>query len=213
MRIAIIVVLLIMSMGLGLQAQPGLYVSYQNLEAPYWNLLNPKGPSFFQHGFGAGVQYRIPLSKGSFGFIPGLNYAFFQQKPTGSSLNEAHLFQLRAGLRVFPMEFLLSCDCPAYRRGLFAEGFVGWSRWNFRHQEVDVQLEDATNAPLVGLGAGFFLPYGKHITLAPVFRYSFYPSVKWEGLNALRNPDTDPYFREETFLRQMSFEIHILFDH
>lgn len=210
MRAAFLIILLVLSAGI--KAQPGLYASYQNLEAPYWNLLNPNGPSFIQHGFGAGFQYRIPLSKGSFSFVPGFNYAFFQQQTSLTGKNEAHLFQLRSSLRVFPMEFLLNCDCPAYKEGLFVEAFAGWSRWDFTHQEVDVQIEDVANAPLVGMGAGFYLPYGKHFTLAPVFRYGFYPSVTWEGLNALRTPETDPFFREETFLRQMSFEIHLLFN-
>ena len=209
MRTAFLILLLVLSAGM--KAQPGLYASYQNLEAPYWNLLNPNGPSFVQHGFGAGVQYRIPLSKGVFSVIPGFNYAFFQQQTSPTGKNQAHLFQVRSSLRLFPMEFLLNCDCPAYKASVFAEAFAGWSRWDFMHQEVDVQIEDVDNAPLVGIGAGFNLSYGPHFTLTPIFRYTFYPSVTWEGLNALRTPGTDPFFREETFLRQISFEIHLLF--
>jgi hypothetical protein len=204
--------ILILCLSTGIAAQPGLYASYQNIEAPYWNLLNPSGPSFIQHGFGAGVHYQIPFSKVSFVFIPGLNYSFFQKRISESGHNQAHMLQLRAALRVFPIEFFLNCDCPSLKKGLFFEGFTGWSRWDFMHQEFDIHLEGKSNAALTGLGAGFTLSYGKHLTVAPLFRYTFYPSITWEGLSAIRNPDTDPFFREETFLRQMSFEIHILFN-
>ena len=139
-----VLVLFLFSLSIGLSAQPGLYASYQNLETPYWNLLDPTGPRFMQHGFGAGVQYRIPLSKGSFAFIPGLSYAFFQKHTSESGRTQAHLLQLRAALRIFPMEFLLNCDCPSYKKGVFVDGFAGWSRWDLMHQEFDVLLEDIT---------------------------------------------------------------------
>ena len=195
-----------------LYAQPGLYASYQNLEAPYWNLLDPAGPRFFQNGFAAGVQYRIPLAKGSFSFLPSAGYGFYHQIASENGQNRANFFQLRGSIRVFPIEFLFDCDCPGIKKGFFAEGFAGWSRWDLVHKEADVQLADIANAPLLGLSAGMMLPYGKHLIISPVFRYTYYPSVTWQGLNTLRTPGTDPFFREETFFRQMSFEIHLFFE-
>jgi len=194
---------------ISLTAQPGLYVAYLNLETPYWNLLDTGGPRFFQHGFGVGAGYRIPFSNGGLAFLPEAGYESFRQATSDVGHNQAQQIHLRAGLQVFPMQFLLNCDCPGLKNGLFAEGFAGWSRWDLAHNEADVQVADVAGAPFFGLNAGIRLPYGKSIVIAPVFRYTFFPSVTWEGLNTLRNPDTDPFFREESFLRQMSFEVHL----
>ncbi|MBK6622402.1 MAG: hypothetical protein IPH04_09315 [Saprospirales bacterium] len=210
MRKVLLFSLLIFSASL--KAQPGLFVSYHNLESSYWNLIDPSGPRFFQHGFGAGFQYRIPFYGNSFAFLPSLGYGYFEQMTSENGLNKAHYLQLRGGIRAFPMEFLLDCDCPVYKKGVFAEAFLGWSRWDLVHKEADVQVADVANAPLMGLGAGVLIPFGKHVVISPIFRYTYYPSVTWEGLNTLKNPNTDPFFREETFFRQMSFEIHVQFE-
>lgn len=194
-----------------LLAQPGMSVSYQNMEAAYWNLLEPEGPTFFKSGFGAGIHYRIPISKGSMLFVPGISYNYFEKLTSETGQNQAHQLQLRAAFRIFPMDIFLNCDCPTYRKGLFAEVFAGWSRWDLAHREIDIRIDDVAFSPLLGLAAGFSIPYGPNVIVSPSFRYTFFPSVTWEGLGALRNPDTDPYFREETFIRQMSFEIHVLF--
>lgn len=195
----------------GLTAQPGAFASLQNLEAPYWNLLDTKGPKFLNNGFGAGAHYRIPISKGSFSFSPGFRYGYYKQSASETGQNIAHALQLTGSFRVFPMEFLLNCDCPSHKKGVFAEGFAGWSRWHFLHKGIDTRIEAAAGGLVAGFAAGIQFPYSERLILNPVFRYSYYPSITWQGLNALRNPDTAPFFREETFLRQMSFEIHILF--
>jgi hypothetical protein len=207
----LVVLLIAALMCASLKAQPGFYAAMHNLEAPYWNLLDPMGSRFLNNGFGAGAQYRIPLSEGIFSFLPGFHYGYFQQQSSLEGRNQAHIIQLSGSFRIHPMEFFLNCDCPSYKRGLFAEGFAGWSRWDFLHKELDVRIEDSASGLVAGFAAGMQIPYGERFSITPVFRYSHYPSITWQGLNALRNPDSGPFFREETFLRQMSFEIHILF--
>lgn len=193
-------------------AQPGAYISTISTEAPYWGHLGTSNASF-NGGFGGGVEYVFPLWKGSALLTPGISYARFQGLTRrGGGLNKAHQFSLRAGLRFFPLDWVLPCDCQVYKKGLLAEGFAGWSQWNLSHQEKNTLVEDVSPAFFMGLAGGFSISMARGIRFVPMFRYTFSPSVTWEGLEDLIDPFGLPYnIREETFIRQMSFEIHVLF--
>lgn len=105
-----------------LHTQPGLYASYQNLEAPYWNLLDPAGPRFFQKRVRRRGPIPYPSGQGKF-FLPSQRgVRFFSSITSEKGQNRANFFQLRGSIRVFPIEFLFDCDCPGIKKGFFAEG-------------------------------------------------------------------------------------------
>ena len=196
---------------LSLRAQPGAYVGAMSMDAPYWGFLGQMNASF-NGGFGGGVHYGIPLWQGNAILSPGLGYAHFMGATRwGNGRNEAHQLLVRGSFRFFPLEWLLPCECQVYKKGILAEGSAGWSRWSLSHQNTAARLEDVAHSGFYGFAGGFSIPFGNKMTFTPLFRYTIFPSVTWDGLNAVRDPQRDPYSREETFIRQMSFEIHFLF--
>lgn len=196
-----------------LGAQPGAFISTLSTDARYWAPLGTHN-AIFNGGFGGGAEYVIPLWEGNALLAPSITYARFQRMTrSGGGNNLAHQLSFRSGLRFFPLEWILPCECQAVKKGLLAEGFGGWSRWYLSHQEQNILVKDVSPAFFMGLAGGFSISMSKGIRFMPMFRYSFFPAVTWEGLDDLIDPfyGTPYNIREETFIRQMSFEIHVLF--
>ena len=193
--------------------QVDLSYGFRHLDAPFWDLLLGKDETLFKNGYSVGAGVQLFRSSERWRLVPSASFSEFRREPMrvrGGSQTHARILQLRAPLRWYPMSYFDHCNCPPFNNGFFLEGSLNWNRFDLSFREPDMHAADRAEAFGWGFGAGLELAYADWLIITPQFLFQGIPSIRWEGLGNMRDPQTDYFFREETFVRKMGFEIHVL---
>jgi hypothetical protein len=207
-----LVMLIVFLVPLTAGAQINFFAGYQQLEAPFWDLLRGPSGTLLKNGFTLGSDYHLRITKGELYLLPRVQYSRFNAQHQ-DGLNESEIrsriLQLQIPLEVYPLAYFLSCDCPEIKNGVFFQGAVGVSRFALQYSDSEYDLFTIQSSPSLGWAMGINLSYLDWISISPQFHFTHHPSVSWNGLEVLRTSSTDFFFREETFLNQTSFELHL----
>lgn len=185
------------------QAQFGINGAYARANAGDWEQLVAAewgdGPSFYQNGWKAGVDYWFRLKKVRLEFLPEVGYGRWEAQKEAETFETSTIyFQLNANL--YPFNFLDDCDCPTFskqdpflKKSFFLQLSPSVQRMTHRYAPVNNEIYEVADwAYGLGLGAGVDLGVSDLLTLTPFVRYSVLWQVEWEEFRAL------PLFEQQT---------------
>lgn len=186
------------------QAQWGLMINYSVNQTKNWQLGdNPDGSfqerSILGSGFSASLDYRIRIPRTRVELLPALGVGNASRTFTDypNAFSEAPLeFSLRyAGLNlpihIYFLDLDGDCDCPTFSRqgpslkkGLFLMVSAGINYLDLSLSNYTANIDQRSWAGNFGLGLGVDLGLSKRLTLSPLFRAVYSPSVRWDKLVA-----------------------------
>lgn len=186
------------------QAQWGLMVNYSVNQAENWQLGdNPDGSfqqrSILGRGFSASLDYRIRIPRTRVELLPALGVGnasrTFTQYPNAFSAEPLEFSVRYLGFNLPAHIYFLDldgdCDCPTFSRqgpslkkGLFLMVSAGINYLDLSLSNYAENIDQRSWAGNFGLGLGVDLGLSKRLTLSPLFRAVYSPSVHWEKLVA-----------------------------
>ncbi|MEO1713940.1 MAG: hypothetical protein AAFU60_11475 [Bacteroidota bacterium] len=192
--------------------QIGWSGAYQNFEAPSWNLSQGPEGVLLKNGSQWGLSYHWPTPYRPVRMVTRGYYAAFQQRSNPQQATvRSQSFSFSGGLKVSPLLFLLNCDCQDLKKGLFIGAEINYSSFLLEYKLPRFGISDRANAVAWEGNLGFQFNYGDHIYIFPTFVFQYYPEIRWEGLEQIRTPESDYFFREESFLRLIGFRLEFVY--
>lgn len=142
-----------------------------------------------ENGWSAGIDYWFRLKNKRIEFLPELNYASFTNDYTMDLRSQSDVYSFFFNTNFYLWDFNGDCDCPTFskqgptlEKGLFVQLSPGVSYWKLAYGNKDAPfLEDESAAFSIGAGAGFDIGITDLITLTPIVRLRYYPSVDSES--------------------------------
>lgn len=194
-----------------LSAQYGFSIGYKILNASNWenlinnyNIDNPgEGISPLRSGTAFGVDRWFRLKNYRIEFTPQLMYSRFVlnwRDLQGIDFDmSANSYSLLFNTSFYALDMEGDCNCPTFSKdgNLFSKGFffqvspeIYYMHNRFRQDGKKTRSNGFGVG--IGIGAGLDIGLSDFMTLTPMVRYSYYPSVEWKDLNVLLSGDTAP---------------------
>lgn len=197
-RSTYLILLALVCVAFSAQAQFGLAGYYLSNQAENWAYVagaDNGSDEIPGSGWQASVDYWFRLENKRIEFLPTLAYSQSTAElytpssvqPAYSTLTTQASFFFHTNFYLF--DFSGDCDCPTFskegptlKKGFFVQVSPGVSYFGFDLADYPIDLKDAHVAPGIGLALGMDLGISDLITLTPILRATYYPSVTWEEL-------------------------------
>jgi len=199
------------------EAQIGVKLAYQNMDAPYWNLFTDPPNTFIKNGYALGLNYSIVGKNEQFVFLPGVQYSRF---------NKAHFqnriigfFQIESLDIEFGSNIYFVKIAKAYTGNhissnldnIFLQFTPAISRIKMEFI-ADDRLDRVYDISLSGrIGLGFDLYLSKNLKVSPSFSYTSQSPILWLGLADYNPTNHHPFFKEESPIKKLSFALRMEF--
>jgi hypothetical protein len=184
------------------QAQWGLMVNYSNNQAENWKLGdNPDGSfqerSILGQGYSASLDYRLRIPRTRIEFLPALGMGraarTFTESPNSRIAPPLEFSVRYAGfnlpVHIYFLDLDGDCDCPTFSRqgpslkkGLFLMISAGINYLDLSLENQTANIDQGSWAGNLGVGLGLDLGLNKRLTISPLLRGIYSPSVRWEKL-------------------------------
>ncbi len=184
------------------QAQWGLMVNYSNNQAQNWQLGdNPDGSfqerSILGRGFSTSLDYRLRIPRTRVELLPALGIGqaarIFTESPNSLIAPPLEFSVRYAGfnlpVHIYFLDLDGDCDCPTFSRqgpglkkGLFLMVSAGINYFDLSLKNYPANIDQRSWVGNVGIGLGLDLGLSKRLTISPLFRAIYSPSVRWDKL-------------------------------
>lgn len=202
MRILFLAFALLLTVTTFSQAQWGLMINYSSNQTENWKLGdNPDGSfrerSILGEGFSASIDYRLRIPRTRVELLPALGIGYssrtFTEYPNASVAAPLEFSVRYTGfnlpVHIYFLDMDGDCDCPTFSRqgpslkkGLFLMVSAGINYLDLSLENYPENIDQRSWAGNFGLGLGLDLGVSKQLTISPLFRAIYSPSVHWDKL-------------------------------
>lgn len=175
---------------------------------------------FHRNGFAVGLEYWFRLKKYRVEFFPGIWYNHRQEYTVdvlslpdqGDFIHASNYFSLQLATTFYPLDFEGDCNCPTFskqgnliKKGFFLQVVPELGLFNGTTNTVTIAgpVETTSSSYLfaMGIGAGLDIGITDLITISPIFRLTYYPSVDWEDFSAGGELGTSSFLAKQFGIR------------
>lgn len=186
-----ILILALSCINIGLSAQYGLRITYNNNTASEWNSffsgIERSDVRVFNQSFSLVADYWLRLPNKRIEFYP---YISFHQASSTLNISDVNLGirQFGSGIiaHIYFLDFLGDCDCPTFskegnavKKGLFLLLNAGV---DYTQKSVDKVYNDGNLDFKIAAGLGFDIGLNDFITLSPFAQMTYYPDISWHDM-------------------------------
>jgi hypothetical protein len=170
-------------------AQIGVSGSYKWMQAPDWSDYfdgelgtNP----YPQPSWNFGVDYWFRLKNKRVEFLPEVSYEKHKYL-FGNGWVRSTFYSLAFNVNLYPFDFDGDCNCPTWSKDgdFFSKGFfiqvspgLSWLTNQFTNKPISVNNDEGF-VFFIGAGVGFDIGVSDVLTVSPMARFSYAPSVEW----------------------------------
>lgn len=178
--------------------QFSIQAGYLNMAPNDWEQVTEE--DFHKSGYTVGLEYWFRLKNYRLEFYPGVwfNYRSPQtieaiwQTDVYETKFESNYWSLQFATTFYPLDFEGDCNCPTFSKqgNLIKKGFfiqivpeLGIFNANTHTNShlVETNTEGQNVYFAIGAGAGLDIGITDLLTITPIFKLSYYPSVSWEN--------------------------------
>ena len=182
-------VLFLISLFSTANAQIGVSAGYKIMPATEWSEAFAANPSAF-NGLEVAVDYWFRLKNKRIEFLPELSYERYTNNHR-TERDELRFYNFFLNTNFYLLDFEGDCNCPTFSKGgnIFEKGFFvqispgvmrfsseAVSQADFLDPEQSQSSDSSTHFG-IRLGAGLDIGITDFITLTPLARYTFIPSI------------------------------------
>lgn len=203
---SLLIGLLFMLLSIGLQAQLGVSVKYQNNNSKNWNdiyqLESGTDNSFLSSSIEYGLNYWLRLKNQRIEFLPELTYGKMDATSFDASqdIYQAELTRigLNVNVQIYPLDFFNDCNCPTFSKdgNFVTKGFywlvapgvtsnakkISYTVIESGGEARKTASSDSNITPHIGVGMGLDIGVADIFTISPFLMYNLSFGHDWPEL-------------------------------
>ena len=182
------------------EAQFGITAGYQVNQVDSW-IVSVDGTETEINGSGIslGLDYWFRLKNQRIEFLPELNYSLFRSAPLSNNEDiSVDFISFYFNTNIYLLDLLNDCNCPTFskqndffKKGFFIQISPGLTLPNF-YYSADQSNQAGTIVANIGLGLGLDIGLTDLITISPIIKARYQPTVEWNATFPASSSPDDP---------------------